>query len=266
MVWSEWQQTAPGKYRTSNLDTGRAGKNAQGLPNPPSVPALPTSSNCAYRVIGVWKILTKDGQLSNPSELLGSITLYNQRIYQGTIFDWQSIGFPVYYFGRFASFDGVAKVDNSVQYGNQDIRCALGVVGNSHYPNQTPFLYGNWHKDLDYEIVFVDIFAEGLLNCDFTFSPSILTPKLYLGTAAPPPPPPRKMDCCDCNTIATIVEDKITNALKPSVENLKDHIDQRSKELTVIHQKQLEAMEIDLKPVINRLNEVERNLWNGILK
>ena len=91
---------------------------------------------------------------------------------------------------------------------------------------------------------------------------------IYLGTAAPPPPPPKNknMDCCDCNTIATILEDKIINALKPQVENLKDHIDQRSKELTVIHQKQLEAMELDLKPIIKRLNEVEANLWNGILK
>ncbi len=89
------------------------------------------------------------------------------------------------------------------------------------------------------------------------------TPKiLFLGNAAPPPPPPKKMNCCDCNTIATIIESQMM-ARDKLFENLKDHIDQRIKEEIVIHGKQLEALEVDLQPVIDRINESESNLWNG---
>lgn len=91
------------------------------------------------------------------------------------------------------------------------------------------------------------------------------TPKIYLGTAAPPPPPPKKkMDCCDCNTISTIIEAQFINQLKPLSENLKDHIDLRTKEEIQIHKKQLEALEVDLQPIIDRINQAESNLWNGI--
>lgn len=87
--------------------------------------------------------------------------------------------------------------------------------------------------------------------------------KIYLGTAPPPPPPHKKMDCCDCNTIATIIESQMI-ARDKLFENIKDHIDQRIKEEIAAHGKQLEALEVDLQPVIDRINESENNLWNGI--
>lgn len=88
----------------------------------------------------------------------------------------------------------------------------------------------------------------------------------YLGGAAPPPLPPKKnMDCCDCNTIATIIADQMANQFR-LFESIKDHIDLRTKEEIQIYREQLEALEIDLQPIIDRLNEVERSLWNGIPK
>jgi hypothetical protein len=84
----------------------------------------------------------------------------------------------------------------------------------------------------------------------------------YSGLASPPPPPPkRKKMCCDCNTIATIVEDKIAGRDKA----IKDHIDQRTIEELKAINKMLQGMQIDLnlQPVIDRLNQVEANLWNG---
>jgi len=88
-------------------------------------------------------------------------------------------------------------------------------------------------------------------------------PQLFLGTAAPPPPPPKNMNCCDCNTIASIIESQMI-ARDKLFENIKDHIDQRIKEEITIHGKQLEALEVDLQPVIDRINKVEKNLWNGV--
>lgn len=87
----------------------------------------------------------------------------------------------------------------------------------------------------------------------------------YLGTASPPPPPPKKMCGCDCNTIASIIADQMANQFR-LFESIKDHIDSRTKEEIQIFREQLEALEIDLQPIIDRLNEIERNLWNGIPK
>lgn len=97
-----------------------------------------------------------------------------------------------------------------------------------------------------------------LIECG---KPLFLPP--YLGIAAPPPPK-RKMNCCDCNTISSIIEAHLIAQLKPLGEQLKDHIDQRTKEEIEIHRQQLEALEVDLQPVIDRINETEKNLWNGI--
>ena len=90
-------------------------------------------------------------------------------------------------------------------------------------------------------------------------SPSLI---IYSGVSSPPPPPPKNMNCCDYNTIATIIESQMM-ARDKLFENLKDHIDQRIKEEITIHGKQLEALEVDLQPVIDRINESESNLWNG---
>lgn len=81
------------------------------------------------------------------------------------------------------------------------------------------------------------------------------------GNAAPPPPPGKNMCGCDCNTIATIIEERLANQNKP----IKDHIDQRTIEQLKTINKMLQGMKIDLdlQPVIDRLNEVEANLWNG---
>ena len=85
--------------------------------------------------------------------------------------------------------------------------------------------------------------------------------QIYLGNAAPPPPPPKNMCGCDCNTIATIIEERLVGQNKP----IKDHIDQRTIEQLKAVNKMLQGMKIDLdlQPVIDRINEVEANLWNG---
>jgi hypothetical protein len=81
------------------------------------------------------------------------------------------------------------------------------------------------------------------------------------GNASPPPPPGKNMCGCDCNTIATIVEDKVCGVDK----GIKNHIDQRTIEELKAVNKMLQNMKIDLnlQPIIDRLNQVEANLWNG---
>lgn len=94
------------------------------------------------------------------------------------------------------------------------------------------------------------------------FSPSLPPPPSpSLGGNASPPPPGKNMCGCDCNTIATIVEDKIAGRDKL----IKDHIDQRTIEELKAVNKMLQGMKIDLnlQPIIDRLNQVEANLWNG---
>jgi hypothetical protein len=98
------------------------------------------------------------------------------------------------------------------------------------------------------------------------FSPDLSTfsPVAFEGLASPPPPPPDKknMSCCpDYNLIATIVEDKLTN----QNQSIKNHVDQRTLEGLKAVNKMLQEMKIDLnlQPVIDRINEVETNLWNG---
>ncbi|MCC3405182.1 MAG: hypothetical protein JGK17_06220 [Microcoleus sp. PH2017_10_PVI_O_A] len=92
-------------------------------------------------------------------------------------------------------------------------------------------------------------------------SPSPSPSPSFGGNASPPPPPGKNMCGCDCNTIATIVEDKIAGRDKL----IKDHIDQRTIEELKAINKMLQGMKIDLnlQPVIDRLNQVEANLWNG---
>jgi len=92
----------------------------------------------------------------------------------------------------------------------------------------------------------------------------------YLGNASPPPPPPRKkMSCCDCNTIATIVENQSIlqiRAQEKLVENLKDHIDKRAVEIIIKDLEHLKALDFEefLKALMQRINESEANLWNGV--
>jgi len=52
------------------------------------------------------------------------------------------------------------------------------------------------------------------------------------------------------------------------IESLKDFIQKTAIEQVQLNQKQLQAISIDLdlQPVVNRINEVENNLWNGIRK
>lgn len=96
---------------------------------------------------------------------------------------------------------------------------------------------------------------------DLSPSPSPSPSPSFGGNAAPPPPPGKDMCGCDCNTIATIIEDKIANINR----DVKNHIDQRTIEELKAVNKMLQGMNIslNLQPVIDRLNEVEANLWNG---
>ena len=88
----------------------------------------------------------------------------------------------------------------------------------------------------------------------------------YPGGNAPPPPDNREKDCmcgCDCNDIATMIQRQLAEQAA-LFEGVKDHIDRRVKEEITIHGKQLEAMNLDLQPMMDRMNQMESNLWNGI--
>lgn len=92
----------------------------------------------------------------------------------------------------------------------------------------------------------------------------------YNGGNAPPPPRRKKecdcMDCgCSCNDIATMMARHLAESNR-QIESLKDFIQKTAIEQVNFNQKQLQAISIDLdlQPVVNRLNEVESNLWNGI--
>lgn len=88
----------------------------------------------------------------------------------------------------------------------------------------------------------------------------------FSGGGSPPPPDNREKDCmcgCDCNDIATMIQRQLAEQSR-LFESLKDHIDRRVKEEVIIHGKQLEGMTVDLQPMMDRINQVESNLWNGI--
>lgn len=126
---------------------------------------------------------------------------------------------------------------------------------NYEFPRWPPF-------SPESSILYTVIYSTCSIPQGFPKSSATVPNFIYSGTAAPPPPPPKNMNCCDCNTIATIIESQMM-ARDKLFENLKDHIDQRIKEEITIHGKQLEALEVDLQPVIDRINEAESNLWNG---
>jgi len=85
-----------------------------------------------------------------------------------------------------------------------------------------------------------------------------------LGKSSPPPKRKKEM-CCPCDVIATMFERKMAEKARQS-ESVKDHIDQRTIEQLKTINKMLQGMtiDLDLQPVIDRLNEVEANLWNGL--
>lgn len=70
--------------------------------------------------------------------------------------------------------------------------------------------------------------------------------------------------CCPCDVIATMIERSMVEKARQS-ESVKDHIDRRTIEQLKSINKMLQGMtiDLDLQPVIDRLNEVEANLWNG---
>jgi hypothetical protein len=76
-------------------------------------------------------------------------------------------------------------------------------------------------------------------------------------------------NCCDCNTIASIIENQALAQLRVQeklVENLKDHIDKRALEIIIKDLEHLKALDFEqfLKVILQRVNESESNLWNGI--
>jgi hypothetical protein len=117
--------------------------------------------------------------------------------------------------------------------------------------------YQDWGGFNDYFTIDPDT----RIRCFSPFAPAPPPSLILRGTASPPPPLGRNM-CCDCNTIATIFEDKIAGRDKV----IKDHIDQRTIEELKAVNKMLQGMKIDLnlQPIIDRLNQVEANLWNGL--
>jgi len=95
-------------------------------------------------------------------------------------------------------------------------------------------------------------------------------PPIYRGGGVPPPSNRRKeMQCCNCNDIATIVENQAIVQLRAQqklVEDLKNHIDARALEIIIKNLEHLKALNFEdfLKVILNRINETESNLWNGI--
>jgi translation elongation factor EF-Ts len=74
--------------------------------------------------------------------------------------------------------------------------------------------------------------------------------------------------CCDCNTIASIVEKQSIAQLvaqQKLFEDLKDHIDKRALEIIIKDLEHLKALDFEqfLKAIMQRINESEANLWNG---
>lgn len=136
-------------------------------------------------------------------------------------------------------------------------RSVIGYYGTNNY----------YQADSSYpacENVF--LYSSDTFGLEFDPDLSTLVPKrlpFYGAASPPPPPPPRKDMCgCDCNTIATIVESQVFGLDK----GIKDHVDQRTIEELKAINKMLQGMKInlDLQPVIDRLNQVEANLWNGV--
>jgi hypothetical protein len=135
-------------------------------------------------------------------------------------------------------------------------RSVIGYYGTNNY----------YQADGSYdacENIFLD--TSDTFGLEFDPDLSTLAPKRlsFYGAASPPPPPPRKDMCgCDCNTIATIMEDKVFGLDR----GIKNHIDQRTIEELKAINKMLQGMKVnlDLQPVIDRLNQVEANLWNGV--
>jgi hypothetical protein len=73
------------------------------------------------------------------------------------------------------------------------------------------------------------------------------------------------MQCCDCNTIATIIAENAIAEIKQH-QATRDLIDRRTLDGLREINKMLQGMQInlDLQPVIDRLNQLEANLWNGL--
>ncbi|MEG4419392.1 hypothetical protein QUA70_12385 [Microcoleus sp. LAD1_D5] len=117
----------------------------------------------------------------------------------------------------------------------------------------------SWDVKYRYKIIYS--------SCPEIFSPFIIPSPLYIfyGTAAPPPPPPPNMNCCSCNDIATILAENAIAEIKQH-QATRDLIDRRTIEGLREINKMLQGMQInlDLQPIIDRLNQLEANLWNGL--
>jgi hypothetical protein len=103
--------------------------------------------------------------------------------------------------------------------------------------------------------------------------PPAPSPIIYRGNGSSPPPRKKMSNCCDCNTIATIVESQSIAQLRAQlraqeklVESLKDHIDKRALEIIIKDLEHLKALDFEqfLKAILQRVNESEANLWNGV--
>lgn len=149
---------------------------------------------------------------------------------------------------------------------------------NQAEPDEFPFFY-IWSPEQG-KVTTADIrfnFGGSLANTDYyinfgsrcggfpKFSIVSCDPPVYLGTATPPPPPPKNMNCCDCNTIATILAEQAIVEIRQH-QATRDLIDRRTLDGLREINKMLQNMQInlDLKPVIDRLNQLEANLWNGL--
>jgi|SRR5687768_1789844 len=138
-----------------------------------------------------------------------------------------------------------------------------GAIYNPYYTLPNRAENSNW-KFLEWELIRTTTVE--LISCDDP------PPFEYLGSGSPPPPPPpprkRMSNCCDCNTIASIVENQSIVQLvaqQKLFEDLKDHIDKRALEIIIKDLEHLKALDFEqfLRAIMQRINESESNLWNG---
>ncbi|MEZ2321774.1 MAG: hypothetical protein ACBR15_22515 [Microcoleus sp.] len=128
-----------------------------------------------------------------------------------------------------------------------------------------------YHKEMRKWGGFNDFFTIDPDTRSRCFSPLISTPSpiILSNSGSPPPPSPRKMCGCDCNTIATIVSERMNELIaqkQKQFDAIRDHIDVRAIEQLRQINKMLQGVEIDadLQPIIDEIKRAEANLWNGI--
>lgn len=163
----------------------------------------------------------------------------------------------------------LSSIDNDVNVGGMTYAASRIVKLEFIWPNRTrSYGVSEYYSKSSSQ----DRFPVGSVVYSIDFDPdlSTLTPSIILpDSGSPPPPPPRKMCGCDCNTISTIVSERMNELIaqkQKQFDAIRDHVDVRTIEQLQQINKMLQNIEInaDLQPIIDEIKRAEANLWNGI--